>query len=104
MYDLFDRVNRIVCRFNSSLHPSTILTGLTLLCDRALRVWNSETQSYDAIDPAMTGAPAVEDRERYWNENLLPRLAAKLGDEFIATCSSLNLNTEDFKIKYISKE
>lgn len=72
---------------------------------KALRIWNSNTQSYESISPHMPGAPLESDQQRYWLEflqELRNNLNPKYGDDFVDDCLSANdaVKIADLKYKY----
>merc|ERR1712187_613152 len=46
----------------------------------ALRVWNVADQAYEDIDPHLTGAPPMEQKDQWWNE-FLASLSAQHGED-----------------------
>lgn len=67
----------------------------------ALRLWDSSSQSYVDISPAMAGAPALEEREAHWQqflEELRSTLNTKYGPDFVDDC--IILSKEELKSKY----
>jgi ubiquitin-conjugating enzyme E2 D/E len=66
-----------------------------------LRVWRPETQSYEAIDTRLTGAPSDEELQTYW-QGMLAELEKvtfnELGGDFMGDCNTLS--EEDLLKKY----
>jgi len=48
-----------------------------------LRVWNAANQSYDSLDPQLTGAPTEGDKDASWAQ-LIQELKVKLGEEYVS--------------------
>mmetsp|Transcript_26800 Transcript_26800/g.54858 ORF Transcript_26800/g.54858 Transcript_26800/m.54858 type:complete len:263 (-) Transcript_26800:205-993(-) len=59
-------------------------TGRKLVLPRpvaALRIWSTERQAYESVDPTLDGAPITkEERESYW-EQLIVKLKENFGEE-----------------------
>jgi hypothetical protein len=67
----------------------------------ALRIWSASAGRYEDIDPHMPGAPALADRDTYWQTflgELRQSLNVKYGEEFIDDC--IRLDKEEIKEKY----
>jgi len=46
----------------------------------ALRIWSTERQAYEEVDPTLEGAPKPEERESYWT-GMLQKLAENFPEE-----------------------
>jgi hypothetical protein len=67
----------------------------------ALRIWNANTNSYDAVSPVMTGSPDPSQKEEYWQSFLVElrdALNPKYGDSFIDDC--INMEHSEACLKY----